>query len=229
MRILVTRPLREAQTTARALSARGHSTIISPVLEIVGTNATTDASPYGGVIATSAHAITCLDLNLRIALQNLPLYVVGERTAQAAQAAGFTQIKATCPQASDLLATLSPLPSQHWLYLAGHDRKPDLETGLQLKGHAVTPLIIYEARAAAHLDPQAHAALAQRKIDAVLHYSRRSAELFLALAQTDGLAAQAQALHHICLSNDVGAAIGAHAIIAQTPDQEGLFAALEAV
>jgi uroporphyrinogen-III synthase len=189
----------------------------------------TDVSAFHCVIATSAHAITCLDPNLRKSLQSHPLYVVGTRTAQAAQAAGFTKIKRPCAQASDLVAVLSSHPKQTWLYLAGHDRKPDLESALRQSGHHITPLIIYEARAAARLDPQAHAELEQNKLDAVLHYSRRSAEVFLALAQAEGLAAQASALQHICLSNDVAAAVGTKAVIAKTPDQEGLFAALEAV
>ena len=47
--------------------------------------------------------------------------------------------------------------------------------------------------------PELLAAIKQA-IDAVLHFSRRSAENFVIGAKTAGLAAQALALRHLCLS-----------------------------
>jgi hypothetical protein len=59
----------------------------------------------------------------------------------------------------------------------------------------------------------------------VLHFSRRSAQLFAACAAKAGLATQAEALRHVCISRD--AALIEGAVIAPTPDSAGLFKALE--
>ena len=226
MHVLVTRPLREAQVTAQALRARGHDVTLNPVLEIVGTGASITGI-WDGVIVTSAQAFDHLDAALRDKIRALPFFVVGARSAQAAQSCGFAEPKITAPQVSDLLAHLKTLAPQRFLYLAGQDRKSDLETGLAASGHIITPLIIYEARAVDALASETITALRANKIDAVLHYSRRSAELFCKLAREAGLGAALTHLRHICISADAAAPFADKVVIAKTPDQEGLFAALE--
>ena len=51
MRVLVTRPLRDAEATARRLMARGHEAVIAPVLDIVATD---DIADDGAVVGTGA-------------------------------------------------------------------------------------------------------------------------------------------------------------------------------
>ncbi len=226
MHVLVTRPLREAQSTAQALRERGHVVTINPVLEIVGTGASITGT-WDGVIVTSAQAFDHLDATLRDKICALPLFVVGTRSAQAARACGFTEPKITAPQVSDLVDALKTHAPQRLLYLAGQDRKSDLETGLAASSHIITPLIIYEARAITALAPETISTLRNGKIDAVLHYSRRSAELLCKLATEAGLATQLTSLRHICISGDAAAPFADKVVIAKTPDQKGLFAALE--
>ena len=69
--------------------------------------------------------------------------------------------------------------------------------------------------------------LRDRKLDAVLHYSRRSAQTFAALATQAGLGEELPHLRHICISRDAAEGLSQNCVIAKTPDQEGLFAALE--
>ncbi len=226
MNILVTRPLREAQSTAQALRARGHDVTINPVLEIIGTGASITGT-WDGVIVTSAQVFDHLDAKLCEDIRALPLFVVGARSAQAAKACDFGDAQIVASQVSELIASLKKRTPQRFLYLAGHDRKSDLENGLTNSGHIITPLIIYEARAVEELAPDTITYLRNGKIDAVLHYSRRSAELFYKLAQEAGLNEQLSKLRHICISADAAGPFADTAVIAKTPDQEGLFAALE--
>jgi uroporphyrinogen-III synthase len=63
----------------------------------------------------------------------------------------------------------------------------------------------------------------------VLHYSRRSAELFIALAQRAELWSQATKLAHFAFSPDVAeplAAAGARTKVATHPDEDHLLALL---
>ena len=226
MRVLVTRPLRDAQSTELALRERGHETVLSPVLEIVGTGASISGT-WDGVIATSAQVFDHLDVALRDKLRHLPLFTVGTRTAQAASANGFGTPQLIAPQAIELVKMLAENPPQNLLYLAGQYRKSELEDGLAAQGHHVTPLVIYEARAANSLTPEALEALRAQKLDAVLHYSRRSAELFRHLVERAGLADTLNHLRHICISRETAEALTQSCVIAKMPDQEGLFATLE--
>jgi uroporphyrinogen-III synthase len=176
-------------------------------------------------LATSAHAFDALTSNL----SSLPLYVVGERTAEAAQRKGFhvAQIAAD----GENLARRIGRGATHFLYLAGRERRPELEEHLTQQGHHVTPWIVYETKSAEHFPTQAQAALAEGRIDAVLHFSTRSAALYRSLAQTAGVERQALAPVQIAISARAARELtGAqHITIARTPDLAGLISALKAL
>jgi uroporphyrinogen-III synthase len=227
MRVIVTRARGDAARTAAALRARGHESLLSPVLEIVATGVEIVAEHAGALITTSAHAFDALAPEDAQRLAPLPLFVVGARTAKAAVDAGFAPPRLVAAHVVELaqqIATALPAPAR-LLYLAGHDRKPDLETALGDQGHVLDVVVTYEARAIEALSPETAKALARGEADAVLHFSRRSAQLFAACAAKAGLATQEEALRHVCISRD--AALGAGAVIAPTPDSAGLFKALE--
>ena len=227
MRVIVTRARGDAARTAAALRARGHEPLLSPVLEIVGTGVAMDPSQAQALLATSAHAFEVPPRADAARLAGLPLFVVGARTARAAAEAGLAPPRVIAASALELASLMAAaLPGQtRLLYLAGHDRKPDLEAALGAQGHAIDVAVIYEARAVEALSAEAAEALARGGADAVLHFSRRSAQLFMACAAKAGLATQAARLRHVCISGD--AAIAQGAIIAPTPDSPGLFKALE--
>jgi uroporphyrinogen-III synthase len=164
-------------------------------------------------------------------LASLPLFVVGARTADAASAMGLGAPKACAPRAADLvplIASACPPPGP-LLYLAGETRKPGLETALAERGYRIEATVVYAARESATLTPTATAALRAGQIDAVLHYSGRSASLFTRLAAREGLAAQVRNLRHVCISAEAAQSLEGRVVIAATPDSGGLFAALEAV
>ncbi len=227
MRVIVTRARGDAARTAAALRARGHEALISPVLEIVGADVAINPGEAQAVIATSAHALAFLPGADVARLAHLPLFVVGARTAQAAAKAGLAPPRVVAAHAAELAPQIAAAlpPAAHLLYLAGHDRKPDLEGALHGLGFRVEVAVTYEARALDALSSEATAALQAGLADAVLHFSRRSAQLFAACVEKAGLGPQAAGLRHVCISRD--AALGAGAIIAPTPDSPGLFKALE--
>lgn len=225
MRILLTRPEADARKSAQALGAEGFETLIAPLFEIVSTGASKPDDNFTALLATSAHAFDAVTNSF----SSMPLHVVGERTAEAAQRKGFhvTQIAAD----GENLARMIGQGVQHFLYLAGRERRPELEAQLTQQGHHVTPWIVYETKSAQHFPPQAQAALAAGQIDAVLHFSTRSAALYRALAQRAGLEPQALAPAQIAISARAARElVGAkHITLAPTPDLAGLISALKAL
>lgn len=232
-RVLLLRAIDDALRTKELLNTSGISCIISPVLEIAETGAPIprDArDAYDAALASSAKA---LELVVGAEdLRSLPLHAVGAKTAKAAAARGWRPdiIAGNAEAILPLLRARYPQPT-HFLYLAGRDRQAALEAGLRQSGHRVTAVEVYEARAAQTLTDEARAALAAGEIDAALHYSRRSAEIFLALADAAGLAGRLRPIAHYALSDDVAAPLrarGLDAIVARKPDERNLLALLEA-
>ena len=88
----------------------------------------------------------------------------------------------------------------------------------------------YRMAALAHLPREACEAFATNSIQAVLHYSQRSARAFLDAARGDGVEISALAVPHCCLSQNIAAVLheaGAQVFSAASPDEKALFTALE--
>lgn len=224
-RVLLLRARDDAARTAQKLRALEIEPILSPVLEIAATGAQLPQGAFDALLASSAKGVELA--KGAEALRALPLHAVGERTAQVARAQGWRadiiagNAEAILPQ---LLARYRR--AAHFLYLAGRDRQPFLEAGLKAAGHLVAVVEVYEARAATALTQEAIDAIAAGEIDAVLHYSRRSAEIFLALATTAGILEQTRAALNVALSQDVAQPLLDENIrnvgVAERPDEEHL-------
>ena len=232
MRVALTRSSEATAASAARLAAMGFATAVIPVVTIRATGATPPIEPFDALVATSAAAFSGLAPGVRERLAPLRLYVVGDRTAKAAAQAGFTSACVVAPDAAALaarLVDLLPKPSSA-LYLAGRDRMSGLEDALIAAGHRVTVCEVYEAQARADWSEDEAQALAA--CDAVLHYSRRSAELAAGLAERAGLAAHFSNVLHVCISDTAAEPLrfaGAHRIfIASSAREENLFETLAA-
>lgn len=237
MRLLVTRPEPESARTAAALRQRGHAVIEAPMLRIAPVpDVVLGPGPWVAVALTSINAVAAVTANhWAEALAGLPAFAVGDRTAAAARAAGFVDIRVAEGEIGSLVrritADLSGAdrtpPGDPVLYLAGEDRAGDLDVLLAPVGLAVVTRVVYRAVMAPRLPDAARAALAAGEIDAVLHYSRRSADAFLAACMADALGDAAIRPRHLCLSEQVAGPLrtaGAADIrVADRPDQPALF------
>jgi uroporphyrinogen-III synthase len=235
MKVLVLRPEPGASRTAEALASLGHEAVLAPLSEIVPVDdgfvpLPPPGSPYRCVVAASANAFTMLDSESRDALYELPALVVGAQTAAAAEAVGLRPVELTYGTAAELAEALATsAPSGHLLYLAGRDRKPEIEAALE--GHSFTLAVVYAANLVTALPIAARRALRAGPLDAVLHYSARSARAYVELAEKADLKQAALAPTQLCLSAAIAetlAQAGASDLrIAATPDEDNLLALLE--
>ncbi|MGC1696719.1 MAG: uroporphyrinogen-III synthase [Pseudolabrys sp.] len=233
MHVVVTRPLADSERTTAALRARGHETLVAPLLHVEPV-ATDFSGGWGGIIITSANAPGAIaGYPAREKLIKLPLFAVGQRSADAARQAGFLNVTSAGGDVRDLVRLVvarradaaAPL-----LYLAGENRAADLIAALVARGIAAEMAIVYRA-VTLPFSPELTAALKAGKVDAVLHFSRRSAENYLAGAAQAGVAEQALAARHLCLSAPIAeplsAAGAARVVIAPRPEEAALIALLE--
>lgn len=205
MRTLVTRPKEDAERTARNLTDAGHSVVVSPALRVEPTDARIPEDSFDLLIAASANAFAFLPSSTIERLRRLPIDVVGSRTAQAARELGFTQVRTIAATAESLVELMRGdlRAGLCALYLAGAQRKATIERGLASVGVDVAIVEIYRTVCAERLTEAALGALRAGTLDAVLHFSRRSAECFAALVHAEGLDSQIRELPHLCLSEDV--------------------------
>ena len=116
------------------------------------------------------------------------------------------------------------------VYLAGIDRKGDVEDELRACGCSPTVVEIYEASAASALAPAVITGLADGSLDGVLHFSQRSAALFIDLAASARL--DVATIQHFCLSEDTAVPLRTAGCtkldVAEAPTESALLALLEA-
>jgi|SRR4051794_12588236 uroporphyrinogen-III synthase len=230
MRILVTRPEPDGERTAQKLRARGCDVLLGPVLRIEHLEeADLGAGPWDAVAMTSVNAAHALDRHARHPqLVRLPVLTVGRRTAEAARALGFTDVSSADgnEQALAHLIGARIARGNKILYLAGEDRAGDLATAVAPHGVRVETVVVYRAVAADRLSGAAVAALRAGEVNAVLHFSRRSAVIYLDCARAAGVLDSALRPFHYCLSNAVAellVAAGAKQIgVAKSPEENVL-------
>jgi uroporphyrinogen-III synthase len=239
MLVLITRAADEGARTANRLAVSGHDAILSPVLEMTPTGAQWPSGVVDGVLATSRQAFELFsgspDWPLPEACRLLPLYMVGERTREAARERGFEGRALVAADAKDLASAvvdaLADGPPSRLVYLAGRDRKPDLEAALKEVGHVVDAVEVYAAQPAEALSEEAASLIEAGEIGAVLHYSRRSADIFLALSREAGV--NAASLAHVAISADAAhplKAAGVSALhIAEQPNEQGMLGAVRII
>lgn len=233
MRIVLTRPQDDSERTAAVLRERGHVVTIAPLLRVEHIPVALNQI-YGAVVITSANAATAIaDHPARDRLTSLPLFAVGQRSADSARAAGFTDIHIAGGDMKDLVRLIAehrPDARAPLLYLAGEDRAGDLIGDLAVRGIAAELAVIYRA-APVPFAADLIGALQSGAVDTVLHYSRRSAEQYVAGAKATGVATQALRLRHVCLSGPIAAPLieaGARNVaVAKRPDEQAMIALAE--
>jgi uroporphyrinogen-III synthase len=240
MAVLVTRPQPDDEITAAALRARGYEVLRAPMLrfEPVAFHDDMDAR-YGAVIVTSANALRGLTSNLKgHRLLELPLFAVGEQTAAAARRAGFTHVVSANGDATNLrdlvfasLRAKELKKASMLLYLAGAELSRDLASELEESGFRVVTQTTYKMIAVKNLPREVCDAFAANQVEAVLHYSQRSARAFLDAARAAGVEISALAIPQCCISAAVASVVrdagATQVIVAASPDENALFEALD--
>ena len=230
MRVVVTRPQADSERTAVALEALGHEVLVAPLMRIEPV-AVDLAGTWSSIVITSANALQAVPATAD-GVKPLPVFAVGDRSAEAARRAGFAEVSSANGDIKGLVRLVAARAvgaKAPLLYLAGEDRAGDLVAQLAARGIEAEMKVVYRIVAEV-FPPVLAAALESGDVDAVLHFSRRSAELFVEGARSSGVAGPAEDVRHLCLSSQVAEPLaGASRIaVAARPEEAGLIALLRA-
>ena len=248
MRVLITRAIGPAQTTANHLSNAGHEAVLLPIVEYDNLPAGEGdceilSRDFDGIAFTSVAAVDALkvripDPKVLNRLFELPAYCVGGKSGEAAKQAGFSQ----CHIAEGNVASLAALINSAFdgetenvkriLYPAPRHKHENLAE--LLDGPIVDELTVYEARLVDPGRQRLEDALSEIADGAALFYSRRTAAHFFELMKRHELRDLPQNMRIVAISQNVAdivrqsAHVGSNQVIAipNIPNEEGMISCL---
>lgn len=225
--VLNTRPMPQADRFSAELCATfgaGLQIIAAPLMQAEYLTPILPEGPFGGLVLTSE---TGAEAAARLGAARLSrlAWCVGDRTAEAAEACGFSAISAS-GDARDLTRLLIEAPDQsRLLYLHGENRAADLSAALASAGREVVSLVTYR-QVAMPLSGEALSLIASALPITVPLYSPRSSRLFIAAAAGLSL----EAVRPVVISENARQALpeplARRAIVSAHPDGPGMLAAI---
>lgn len=227
--MLVTRPEPDASDTAARLDALGITAVVAPMLTLELLPA--DLPGPDGIAAialTSANALRALEAGGALGdYLNIPVYTVGDRTADMADELGFSMVTSASGAFADLAELLAHVSIDGpILYPSGRNVSADLSRSLAPFGRQVLNVPVYAMNAPAELPAELAKALGGGEIGAALFYSRRTAEAFVRLAGDVLDRSGRNALGVLCMSEAVAEPlVDAHFVrigLAERPDEEAM-------
>lgn len=237
MRVLVTRPLPDAETTADDLRRRGHAPIIAPMLTTVfrdWPDSLGDIVPTA-LIATSLNGIRGLERAPMLSRWlSLPLYVPGEASAAYGRKVGFLDVRPVHGDAAAIgVQVMAEVPDgARILYVAGSDRSGALDDRLREAGFSVDLVEIYRAEPVECLPDEVIAAFRAGEIDRILVFSARTAAALVTCLRGSDLLPLSRGIHIHAISRQAAMPLidadFASIVVAGRPDAAELLDTLEA-
>lgn len=236
MRLLVTRPLPDAEAQAESLRARGHEVWVEPLIEILFR----DVGPLSlkgvqALVATSRNGLRALARNEAMAkARALPLFAVGAATADMARSLGVKQVH-VCGGSVDGMAEriageCAP-EAGAILHLAGNRLAGDLAGDLERLGFEVNQPRLYESVRVPALSAECAARLAAGGLDGLLLMSPFTARSWVELTRAAPVSGAASRLRHYCLSHAVAQALenfaAGQVAVAEDPTENDLLALID--
>lgn len=208
MRLLLTRAKQDSDSLAAKLIEKGHTAVISPLLEISYLRVCgVPSKDIQAIVATSRHGLIGLSQipELRT-LTTRPLFVVGKSTEKVGAKLGYEKIFLADGRASDLIGLISKTCGPEKgavLYPRGSHISFDLKQELQSSGFQVISPTVYDSRAVGNLTDEVWNELQTGTLGGVVLLSPRTARIYSELIITQGKQESVWDLKHFCLSKRV--------------------------
>ncbi|MEM7619378.1 MAG: uroporphyrinogen-III synthase [Pseudomonadota bacterium] len=211
-RLLITRTEPEASHLANCLQEQGHDVITEPLMDVVYLTPSLPGVTHQALVATSGHALYSLEKNLNhySALKHLPIFAVGERTAELCQKLqqkmNFQSIYQGPGTALELLETIiarvnpkaGPL-----LHIAAAKLAVDLTNHLKKHQIELQKCIVYETRERNTFSQNTKHKIMSGELDGVILMSPNASRIWARLIQQEALYSKAKHITAFCLSAQV--------------------------
>jgi len=214
MRVLITRPEREATALATALTERGHAPVIAPLFQL---ETLTPPPDFAASLASAQVVLLSSANGARALAETTPqrsqcVFAVGDTTATTAEGLGFVNVTS----AEGDGAALARLVRQRLdpkagplLHIAGADVAADLGTALEEAGFTVIRVTLYKARETDALPDSARAALQAHALDIATFFSPRGSTAFARLIEGAALVDALRSVTAVAISPATAAPLAA--------------------
>lgn len=233
MNILITRPEPDAAETAKQLRALGHMPVMAPLLVIVFAPPPKDNPNPAAIILTSRNGVRALSSwPDATRWRDLPVFVTGRATAEAARGAGFTDVRSAAGNAADLAKLVTTELGKNVgpiLYPAARDHSRALLEGLSANGYDIRIVEAYAAEMKTRFAPEILTAIRGQSIDGVLIYSNRTASALRLIIEREDIAENLGKMAIFALSERAAEplrGLSAEIHIAKKPEEDALLALL---
>lgn len=211
--VLVTRPRTSSENFAQELKRHGYEGLIEPMLSIEAlATPMPDIRGIQAMMITSGNALEALEAGGHTIseLAGFPCFCVGPRTAEKARAAGFRDVHSAAGDGTELAQLIGGTLEGKGgpvLHISGQDIDSKAQDELARLGHKVVPWPVYIAEPSSNLAEPTIRLLEQRKLDAIVVFSVRTAQVLKALLAQNALEACCAGLTAIGLSETVAEAL----------------------
>ncbi len=216
-----------------AARAAGFEPIASPSSDIERVDGGPAPPPGAVLVFTSANGPAALPES---ASRRARVFAVGPATAEAAHAAGFTDVETGPGDAqalTEMIASRLEPEDAALIHLRGEDAAYDVAGALRREGFSARDQIIYRAIPKTALEEAARAALEAGRLDAAAVYSRKGADAFLRQIEGAHLTQAAADLAFAALSSAVAEGLMPLAprriAVAREPRESALMSALSRI
>lgn len=228
--VLITRPEPGASETAARVAALGYLPVVAPLLEISTLQTTLPPSAHvQAILATSGNAIAALPASHR----HLPLFAVGEATAERARAAGFVHVSSADGDSgalASLVAQSCERSAGSLLFACGRDQGQALAGDLRARGFAVVRRVVYAAASPGVLPDTAREAFASGNLTAALFFSAETARHCVRLLRAARLHEAVRSVDALAIGRPAAMALQAlpwrQTRVATQPNQDAMLALL---
>lgn len=208
--LIITRPKEDAAELAKTLTAKGHRSLIEPMLSIEpvlknqkSLQVALKREPQA-ILATSRYALSVFAGMSKI--RDIPILAAGAATASHARELGF-KVKATGGGTARSLIVIARklcTPEKgRLLYLRGADITVDIASALKQDGFTCDSVIVYRALATKQFSKQLCSAISQGKATGALFFSERTAAAYVKLTKKYNLKDAHQGLTAFSISNNI--------------------------
>jgi len=219
--LIMTRPAAQGADFADDIRARWKGPlkiILSPLLEIVPLEV--EIGDVDEMIFTSVNGVAAVAHHKK--LQGMGAWCVGERTAQAADEAGFVTVTGSGDAEGLVSILLSAQPKGRLAHIRGRHARGDVSARLNAAGLRCEDRVAYDQRALA-LTPEARAVVDG---DGPVIFPLFSARTSTILKEQGPFTAP---VHAVAISAAAAGAFDGEAIVAPTPDAAGVQSAILAL
>lgn len=195
---------------------------MEPMLRIEHTGTLPDISNYDALMFTSAHAIDAF--LAQSPPRDMPVYTVGDSTADHARAAGLGNVTSASGDAADLKKLMKGTAHERVLYLRGDDVAQEFD--------GIDSAVVYKAHPVEKFTESCMTALRTGRIRNVMFFSARGGGTFADLCRRNGLEGTVSGIKALCISGAVLESVSvlpwSATRIADSPSRAGMLALLDA-